>query len=368
MGLLSTGGKPIELTKDRIDRLYHEIDHPNRLEVRPYVDTAGMSGGESLLEDIYDTLGTGRKGGTFSFEWWFRDQLTAQVTTDDEDLSDIQSLINAQYANSRMETYRDPLPDAKVGEWLSVCRVDLQLDAIYPISFRGSTGDPLDDDPYSSTLPKFVNENSVRLIVQGCGKPISGKWYKRGRLGGDGDKIADSTKQGSLSIGLRQADTKVVQSDLNEDLAKDMQKQVADETFRTTIRLMAIGPDKEDVQSTLEKAAGSYSKYDYANKQQLRPTYFKHTGNITEAEDLVQRRVRKRSPLTRFIHGTANAMTIKEWEGLFHLPNDEIEVPDVKWATRESGPGVPRESHTFKADLDIPDDAEQNQNQPQKEV
>ncbi|MFC7009859.1 hypothetical protein [Halalkalicoccus salilacus] len=361
MGLLSTDGKPTKLTEDRIDRLYHEIDHPNRLEVRPYVDTAGMSGGESLLEDIYDTLGTGRNGGTFSFEWWFRDQLTVQITADDEDLSDIQSLINSQYANSRMETYQDPLPDAKVGEFMSVCRVDPQLDAIRPISYRGSTGDPLDGDPYSSTLPKFVNENNVRLIVQGCGKPISSKWYKRGCLGGDGDRIADSTKQGSLSIGLREETTKVVKSDLNEDLAKDMQTQVADETFRTTIRLIVIGPDKEDTQAALKKAAESYSKYDYANKQKLRPTYFKHTRNITEAEDVVRRRVRKRSPIGRFLHGTKNAMTIREWEGLFHIPNGSIEVPDVKWATRESGPGVPRESHTFKADLDLGDGPNQQE-------
>ena len=95
MGILSTGGKPTELTTDRIDRLYHEIDHPKRLEVRPYTDTAGISGGESLFEDIYDTLGTGRNGGTFSFEWWFRDQLTVQITAAAEDLLDIQSLINS---------------------------------------------------------------------------------------------------------------------------------------------------------------------------------------------------------------------------------------------------------------------------------
>lgn len=361
MGLLLSGGKPTKLTEDRIDRLYHDIKHPNRLEVRPYVDTAGMGGGADLLEDIYDTVGTGRKGGTFSFEWWFRDQLTAQITANDENLSDIQSLINSQYANSRMETYQDPLPDAKVGEWISTCRIDPQLDAIHPISFRGSIGDPLDGDPYSSTLPRFVNENNVRLIVQGCGKPISSKWYKRGKIGGDGDRIADSTRQGSLSIGLRQETTKVVKSDLNEDLAKDMQKQVADETFRTTIRLMAIGPDKEAVQSALKKAAESYSKYDYANKQELRPTYFKHTGNISEAEDLIRRHVRKRSPIGRFLHGTANALTIREWEGLFHLPDGSIEVPDVKWTTRESGPGVPRESHTFHANLDFSDAPRQNQ-------
>ncbi|WP_336365101.1 hypothetical protein [Halalkalicoccus salilacus] len=363
MGILSTGGAPIELTEDRIDRLYYETEHPSRLEIRPYVDTKGMERGEDFLEDIHDTLGTGRKGGTFSFEWWFRDQLTVQILADnDEDLSDIHSLVNSKYANSRMETYQDPLPDAKVGEWASICRINSQLDAIHPISYRGSKGDPLEGDPYSSTLPKFVNEKGVRLIVQGCGKPISSKWYKRGKLGAGGDAIADSTKQGSLEIGLRQADTKVVQSDLNEQLAKDMQDQVSDETFRTTIRLMAIGPDKDDVQSVLTKAAESYSKYDYANKQKLRPQYLKHTAIVNEAEDLVRRRVRKRSPIARLLHGTKNAMTIREWEGLFHIPNDDIEVPDVNWATRESGPGVPRESHTFGADLDLDsDDANQQE-------
>ena len=364
MSILSTGGAPIELTEDRIDRLYHETDHPSRLEVRPYTDTKGMKGGEDLLEDIYDTLGTGRKGGTFSFEWWFRDQLTVQITASkEEDLSDIHSLVNSKYANSRMETYDDPLPDAKVGEWIMTCRVNPTADTIHPISFRGSTGDPLSGDPYSSTLPKFVNEKGVRLVVQGCGKPISSNWYKRGRLGAGGDAIADSTKKGSLEIGLRQADTKVVKSDLNEDLATDMQKQRADETFRTSIRLLAIGPDKEDTQSALKKAAESYSKYDYADKQQLRPAYNKHTANITEAEDLVRRRVHARSPVGRFLHGTKNAMTIREWEGLFHIPNDSIEVPDVKWATRESGPGVPRQSHTFHADLDIPETSDQTHTQ-----
>ena len=353
MGLLNRGSKPAELTEHRIDKLYHDIEHPNRLEIRPYVDTAGMSGGEGLLEDIYDTLGTGRKGSSFSFEWWFRDQLTVQILTEDKDLDDIQSLVNSQYANSRMETYQDPLPDVKVGEWMDVCRINPQLDAIHPISYRGSTGDPLDGDPYSSTLPKFVNENNVRLIVQGCGEPISSKWYKRGRLGAGGDAIADSTRQGSLSVGLRKADTKVVKSNLNEDLASDMQDQIADETFRTTIRLMAIGPGKDDVKSALKKAAESYSKYDYANKQKLRPTYFKHTALHDEAEDLVRRRVRRRAPVARLLHGTKNAMTIREWEALFHIPNDDIEVPDVNWATRESGPGVPRESHTFGADLDL---------------
>lgn len=362
MGVLSTGGTPTKLTEDRIDRLYHETEHPSRLEIRPYVDTKGMSRGEGFLEDIHDTLGTGRKGGTFAFEWWFRNQLTVQILADDdEDLSDIHSLINSKYANSRMETYHDPLPDAKVDEWASICRINPQLDAIHPISYRGSKGDSLEDDPYSSTLPKFVNEKNVRLIVQGCGKPISSKWYKRGRLGAGGDAIADSTKQGSLEVGLRQADTKVVQSDLNEKLAKDMQSQVSDETFRTTIRLMAIGPDKEDVQSVLTKAAESYSKYDYANKQKLRPQYFKHTATINEAEDLVRRRVCKRSPIARLLHGTKNAMTIREWEGLFHIPNDDIEVPDVNWATRESGPGVPRESHTFGADLDLDDNPNQGE-------
>lgn len=176
MSLLSGSGKPIKLIEDRIDRLYFETEHPKRLEIRPYVDTKGMERGEDFLEDIHDTLGTSRKGGTFSFEWWFRDQLTVQITaSNDENLSDIHSLVNSKYANSRMETYHDPLPDAKVGEWLSVCRLNPQLDAIHPLSYRGSKGDPLDDDPYSSTLPKFVNEKDVRLIVQGCGKPISSK-------------------------------------------------------------------------------------------------------------------------------------------------------------------------------------------------
>lgn len=353
MSILSTTGKPIELTEDRIDRLYHEIDHPSRLEVRPYTDTVGMGGGENLLEDIYDTLGTGRKGNSFSWEWWFRNQLTLQIFAEDEDLSDIQSLINSQYANSRMETYSNPAPDAKVGDYMLAARLTESSDSIHPISFPGAKGDALGGDPYSSILPKFVNENGVRLIVQGCGKPIKGKWYKRGVLGGDGDKIADSTKQGSLSIGLRSADTKVVKSDLNEQLAKDMQDQVGDETFRTTIRVMGIGEDKEAVKSAVKKAAGSFSKYDYADKQKLRPKYHKHTGNIDEAEDLIRRRVRKRSPFGRFLHGSSNARTIKEWQGLFHIPNGSIEVPDVDWATRESGPGVPRESHTFGADLDL---------------
>lgn len=355
MSILSFGGKPIKLTADRIDRFYHDTEHPNRLEVRPYTDTAGMSGGENLLEDIYDTLGTGRKGNSFSFEWWFRNQLTIQFFAEDEDLSDIQSLINSQYANSRMETYRDPAPDAKVGEYIHTARVSETADSIHPISFSGAKGDPLDGDPYSSILPKFVNENGVRLIVQGCGKPIKGKWYKRGMVGGDGDRIADSTRQGSLSIGLRQETTKVVKSELNEQLAKDMQDQVGDETFRTTIRIMGIGESTEAVKSAVKKAAESFSKYDYADKQKLRPKYHRQTANLDEAEDLIRRRVRKRSPIGRVLHGSANARTIKEWEGLFHLPNADIEVPDVDWATRESGPGVPRESHTFGADLDLED-------------
>ena len=368
MQLLPNSGSPIELTPDRIDRLYHEIDHPSRLEIRPYTDTQGMTRGEDLLEDIHDTLGTGRKGGTFSFEWWFRDQLTVQITAEDEDLSDIHSLVNSKYANSRMETYQNPLPDAKVGEYVTTCRLEETADTIHPISYRGSKGDSLSGDPYSSVLPKFVNENGVRLVVQGCGKPISNKWYKRGRLGAGGDAIADSTAQGSLEIGLRQSDTKVVQSDLNENLSDDMQDQRSDETFRTTIRLLAIGPNREDTQSALEKAAESFSKYDYADKQTLRPNYKKHTANITEAEDVIRRRVRKRSPFGRFINGTKNAMTIMEWEALFHIPNDDIEVPDVKWVTRESGPGVPRQSHTFHADLDLPDAPDQDQSQNQEEA
>lgn len=331
----------IRLLKDRHERLYNDIESPQRLEVRPYTDTKGFADSYEFLKDLLDETGTGRKAATFSWEWWFRDQLTIQFTG--PDLADLQDLINSEYPNSRMETYNDPLPESEVGEYATIARISQSADSLFPCAFEGADGRAgrLDGDPHQSFLPRLVNENGVRLVLQGCFSPVRSRWHKRGFFGDSGSQIATYYK--------------MYDDTFNEDLGEDIEKHIGQPAMRTTIRILGIGPDPDDTQAAVENAANAFSKFKYGEQQTLEPKYYKGCDIIREAEEVVRRRLALQNAISRFRNGPSNVMTIDEFRGPFHFPNDSINVPDVKWITRESGPGVPRQSEQFDENMEIPD-------------
>lgn len=343
------------LTNDTLDRTRDAATAEPLIRIRPFPETDGIAAGPRFLRGLHRVpASTLRRGAApvYAAEIWFADG-KLQFYLRAPDLQDAIALVNAHYPNSDTEKIADAgFPDVPPGDHVAGCHLNLQQDAAFPLKHLDSNP-ALDNDPYRTVLSRLIGSDDETIILQIVFMPVSQSWTRRGFLGrfGSGDvaNIAQARRQGQVEGYLH---PEVVQSKQDTRAADDIAAQVGRPAFATTIRAFAIAPDPSTAEHRLTGVADAFTELDHEQtNQRLSPTYVvsSHLPAVLEAAGM--RALTPNGRLRRALRGRTNVLTVNELAGLVHLPNEEIENPNVDWSRTSAGVGVPADTPTFSASV-----------------
>lgn len=316
------------------------------VRVRPFKESPGLDDGEAFMRGLHRT---DRDGGlpTYAFEWWFDERrLKPVVYTPDPD--GVVDLVNSRYPNSSVQVSGDRFPAVEQGDHVAVARLALSDDAIFPTAIP-------DGDPYKTLLPKLVGRGAdERVLMQVVFRPTTDRWFRRGKMGADGDVIAENVKKGRL---VGEVNPKVVQSDSDTKKARDIQEQRGKPAFTVTVRVAAIAPDPQTAVERRDDVTGAFGEYDHDYADQgFEATPLSGSDARAALENAARRKHRQKGRVARWLRGPSNVLTAEQLGAVAYLPNAEVNVPDVDWSRMESGPGVPPDAPQF-ADGDVAEKA-----------
>lgn len=323
------------------------------LHIRPYQETKGFGGGEpERFARGFQRTDRGGETPTYSHEVWFHDRrLAFYISTPDAD--EVRDLIDTLYPSSDVtEVDRaDALPSMEAGEFVGAAQLPLKMDCAYPIRFPGSK-QPYTAPPYSTLLPKAVNERDERVMIQTVFTPVSSDWTSRGWFGSDMTKIAESKKQGEV---VGEINPEIVQSPADKDTATDMHKQRGRPAYAVTIRVVAIGPDPIGVTDRVAAVADTFDEFDYdASGQGFQTKPLRGSDVRKELQRAAMRIGTRKGRLKRWVFGDDQVLTDRELGAVAHMPGSEVNVPEIDRSRTAAGPGVPADAPFHERDESRP--------------
>ena len=306
--------------------------------VRPYKATPGFAAAPEFIRGL-----TAERDARVSIEPWF-DEARIKFLVGAPDRGTVTDVVDSHFPNSVIEEATRPLPRIEPGEAVAGARLGLEMDCAYPLRYG------FDTDPYKTVLPKLTGTDAERAFFQVTAEPVGSDWYQRGVMGADADKIGESRGEGRV---VGQLNPVVVTTNADRDIKADIQNQRPRPAYRTVIRVFAIAPRSVTAERRVTALTGVLqSEYDHLSGQSLTPTYRRGDRLWSELEAATRRTIPRRSSVYRWLRGPSNVLTDREIAGLAHLPNADINAPDVDWSRMASGPGVPPDSPQHEIQFD----------------
>lgn len=278
--------------------------------------------------------------------------------------NDIMSKIEADYENVDVSRAGSMFPTFQEGEYVSAARVHLTKPFYYPIKSPLTAAvddDPVSDrDPYRDLLTDMVvqqeqtddgtviSADDCRVLVQTVFEPARDIWSQGSRFGMDVKEVSRNVKQGELKTSLI-GEEKAWRADAtsqDKKAAKIIEKQRGENGYYVTLRVLAFSPYPEIAQRRVRQIASDYSKYYETSTEQGLSAESVSPGEIPNLLiDTIQRNheVGLTDRLTQ-LNQTKFLLSRQELASICHLPDEEVNVPEVDHATMETGPGVPADA------------------------
>jgi hypothetical protein len=315
------------------------------LQIVPFKDNEGITGGARLLRDIHNVTWGGVRDRTnvsdhHAFELWFNEgSVSFYLHAGSESAAEKYiTRIENSYSNSDVARITDGIgfPAIDAGDYVVGCEIGLEKHQFYPIRHFRAEG--FEHDPYSGIISEMLSIDDTRVVVQVTMRPEPSAWAANDgggflRRGVSVDDVAEGLKEGGVTgfIHPRTRDP----SKKDREAAKIIEQQRGKYAYSVNLRVLAISPDPAEAEARCEGVAGMFERY-----------YNSKTEQGFEASPVAPARVREvvADCHQRTWRDNETILTIDELAGATHIPNTDIEVPNIGWKNTQRGARVSPEA------------------------
>lgn len=348
MGLFGSSSNTYEATRAG-QRFYQDADEVpgTLLRITPYKENDGIQDGARLLQAIHDVTTTRKRlfwttnvSDHHSFELWFdegRVKFYLHAATDDAADKYTTRVENA-YANSDVHQVEDGdgFPPIGDDDYVAAADLDIERHYFYPIRHHDSEG--FDHDPYAEVTSEMQSTDETRVVVQVVFRPEPKEWAADDGSSwiGSGlsvDDIATSLRDDEVKGWIDPHTTEASKKD--KEAAKIVEQQRGRYAFNTNIRIIAMSPSEQEAEARCEGVAGMFTRY-----------YNSKTEQGFEANPVAESQLPEviRRCQQREWDDHEMILTIDELAGAAHIPNEEINTPNIDWKNTQRGGRVPPDS------------------------
>ncbi|WP_135827092.1 hypothetical protein [Halorussus ruber] len=324
------------------------------LRIRPFKENQGVVDGAGLLQSVHDVTTNFRGKNTsdhHSFEVWFDEgKIKFYMHAATEAAADkFRRRVGNNYANSEVFPVEDGhafpriAPDEYVaGAWLKMEKIPY-----YPI--RHYNSQEFEADPYGEITSEMLSLDDSKVVTQVVFRPAKQSWTSGDRFKHNSvDDLAHALRQGT-SVGWLNPRTRPA-SQKDKQAAKTIEQQRGQQAFHVNIRILAVSPDKEEAEARAHGVAGMFRNYyNGITEQGLDDTPVWHRTENKRAQKLHDHitRMADRDWIDRRM-----IMTVDELAGVAHIPNDDIETPNIDWRHTQRGDRIPADAGHYDRPTD----------------
>ena len=311
------------------------------LEITPYKDNDGIEAGANLLQALHDVrIRDGQNtSDAHAFEIWFnRGQFTFRMYAANERASDrFQRRTTNTYTNSEVVPLEsgEAFPQLRLDDHVAGSFLDLERHTFLPIRHHNAEGFD-HGDPYSDIMGEMLTLDDSVVVVQVVFKPAAKDWTDNGPNGESVGDVAEGLRSGEVVgfsdplfwLGLRELEDRD-SSSKDQEAAKIVEQQRGEQGFHVNVRVLAASPEPQEARERARGVASMFAKYYNASSEQ---GLDHHPVKTTEMQGLLADMIERRWEDERNM-----ILSIDEVAGLAHIPNGEIEVPQIPWKTTQTG-------------------------------
>ncbi len=322
----------------------HPEDAPGvLLRIRPYKDSAGVENAAGLLQAVHDVTTNYRGKNTsdhHSFEVWFNGgKITFYMHAVSEAAADkFRRRVGNNYADSEVFVVDEGhvFPPIEPDQYVAGAWLEMEKIPYYPIRHYNSEGFAM--DPYGEITSEMLSLDESTVVTQVVFRPAKQSWTDGDRFKHNSvDELAHALRQGS-SVGWLNPQTRPP-SEKDKRAAKTIEQQRGEQAFHVNIRVLAASSNQQEAEARAQGVAGMFRKYYNAiTEQGLDDNPVWHRRERKRAKRLREfaQRMRDREWIDRHM-----ILTVDELASVAHIPNAEIETPNIDWRYTQRGDRVP---------------------------
>lgn len=316
------------------------------LEIKPFKQSEGkVERGANLLQTLHDVhLSEGENvSDSHAFEVWFdRGEFKFRLYASNPRAKDrFQRRVANTYTNAEVYELDDcqALPTIKEGEYVAGSRLDEKRHTFLPIRDHEGTGFP-HGDPYSDILGEMLTLDDSVVVLQVIFKPARHDWTDSGPNGQSVEDIAAELRSGTVVgmkdplvwAGIREMEERKP-TERDKQAAKLVEAQRGKQGFHVNIRILAVSPEPREAMERARGVSGLFRKV-YSTDVGQKFIDFPVSEGTEELDNFLK------TMLFREWTDRKMILSIDELAGIAHIPNHEIEVPQIDWKTTEAGSEV----------------------------
>lgn len=275
------------------------------------------------------------------------------------DVGDVGDMLYENRSEVPLPDVHIPLPPLDDVEYAAAADFTLRHSRAFPIkSPRSMWG--LDNDPYQSITSTMLADERNHFVFQVTFKPATRRWARtfRHRLLPHKKDSAEATYHWQQIRGSALEEAGGLEGDgahVDEErrYADEIRARVDRPAFHTNIRVLGFGADREIVGGGVEDIIGDVE----GEFQEWKQRFCGHVENGTKLLRQIDRCVGRDltwKPWFWFLTQPRKwkrqepvLLPTNELGTLCHLPNGEIETPDIDWELKRSGAAVPKDAEKF---------------------
>ncbi|WP_323174741.1 hypothetical protein [Natrialba sp. PRR66] len=320
------------------------------LQIRPFKENQGVVDGAGLLQSVHDVTTNFRGKNTsdhHTFEVWFDEgKIKFYMHAATEAAADkFRRRVGNNYANSEVFPVENgaAFPIIEPKEYVAGAWLEMEKIPYYPIRHHNSEG--WETDPYGEITSEMLSLDDSKVVTQVVFRPAKQSWTDGDRFKHNSiDDLAHALRQGA-SVGWFNPRTRPA-SEKDKQAAKTIEQQRGEQAFHVNIRVVAISSNKDEAEARARGVAGMFRKYYNAiTEQGLDDTPVWHRKEGKRARQLRQHvdRMATREWINRRM-----IMTVDELAGVAHIPNSEIETPNIDWRYTQRGDRIPADAAQYE--------------------
>ncbi len=338
-------------------------------KIAPRPENDGIEAARELVNTLY-TVRTGQfdyrnQSPVQSFEVWYDEsKIKFLFKPANEVLRErFEKQVLDKHPGSKIEKYHTRFPTFEEGDFIAGAKMDLRKMFYYPIKTPVEGVETFKEDPYGPLTSEMVVQeertrdgqqvasDECRVLVQVTFKPAKRTWSQKLPFGVDVEDRGMGVKDGRLKDGLsRQLSGEVEVQDASRKMKKageQIAKQRGQPGFYARIRILSISPYREIAERHARGVAEVFETYYNAVTEQGLISHPLSADKIHTTAAKAAGRTLSLGFREKFATSEKTILTPPELAGIAHIPNDDIQTPNVDWTYTEPSPGVPADAPQF---------------------
>jgi hypothetical protein len=342
--------EPLQLTPDQLADVTSAGDEERHvLRTRPYEDGPGEEYAEEVIGAFHQSIkppsliesliGDPQDPPEFTYEMWFDDGKIKFIWTvpDDYWYEELRRVITGEYPKIGIERMGKDHPTFNDDDYIAGGYLDQTNYKYIPIKGLSNVGAFEEDKaPLRLITSEVAGQQDTSALVQVHFEPAPTNWRESDGLLKPGvDRVRTYYEQGNYKhsyINPKLEDP--TEQDLR--IARVIADHEGDPAYYVTIRFFVFAPTKEIAQNHASSIGNVY-RATYHNKElNQRLEHHPLTG-----DDLVDELV---DAANRDPGAEERPMTVPELAALAHVPNGDVDTPNIDWTSKGLGSQAPSEA------------------------